>query len=602
MLNIQSIREINPKILILGNYPVIQSILDYDYLSGKKEPSIIAIITSGKNYQKYFFGTQQILIPTFRDINKLPPSLCQQINLSLNVLSNRRVLNSTQEILQKLPNLIGSVIFAENLPEKHSINLYHLAQKSHTWILGPSSIGLLVPKKLKLGVIGGIEARQFLQSNLLTNGDTAVLSASGGMTGELMSILAKSTRGLSFALSFGGDRFPILTPKEAFLAAQADPQTKSIIYYGELGGYDEYEIIELLKTKQLTKEVICYIGGAIAALFPQSPQFGHAKAMAKNDQETAQAKQAALKAAGAKVGETFSEFVELINSNKHEKIKADINSNIQTMIDQITQRKEPLITTSISADVGGQPTLLGEPLLDFARHNSFPSIVGSLFLGKKLISKDTENFIDIVLKLAVDHGPYVSGAINTIITARAGRDLVSSLAAGLLTIGPRFGGATNEAADHWLTGVTQNIQPAAFVEQLAKQGRRISGIGHKKYRIDQPDPRVKLLMDHTKDLTDKRFTNYALEIEKLTTAKKGNLILNVDGTIACVMLDILSEKEKLTDEKLGQLVSAEFFNAIFVLSRSVGFIAHFLDQKRLDEGLFRMPEDLVSNIKSSTED
>ena len=39
--------------------------------------------------------------------------------------------------------------------------------------------------------------------------------------------------------------------------------------------------------------------------------------------------------------------------------------------------------------------------------------------------------------------PAVSGAHNTIVAARAGKDLVSSLASGLLTIGPRFGGMLN---------------------------------------------------------------------------------------------------------------------------------------------------------------
>jgi len=40
----------------------------------------------------------------------------------------------------------------------------------------------------------------------------------------------------------------------------------------------------------------------------------------------------------------------------------------------------------------------------------------------------------------------VSGAHNSIVASRAGKDLVSSLCSGLLTIGDRFGGAINDAA------------------------------------------------------------------------------------------------------------------------------------------------------------
>ena len=46
-------------------------------------------------------------------------------------------------------------------------------------------------------------------------------------------------------------------------------------------------------------------------------------------------------------------------------------------------------------------------------------------------------------------------------------------------------------------------------------------------------------------------------------------------------------------EKLQELLDIEFFNALFVIPRSVGFISHFMEQKRNDEGLFRLPEELL---------
>jgi ATP-citrate lyase alpha-subunit len=46
--------------------------------------------------------------------------------------------------------------------------------------------------------------------------------------------------------------------------------------------------------------------------------------------------------------------------------------------------------------------------------------------------------------------------------------------------------------------------------------------------------------------------------------------------------------------QLEELVHVEFFNALFVLSRSVGFVAHYLDQKRNDEGLLRLGENDVA--------
>ncbi len=43
-------------------------------------------------------------------------------------------------------------------------------------------------------------------------------------------------------------------------------------------------------------------------------------------------------------------------------------------------------------------------------------------------------FLEMCLMVTADHGPAVSGAHNTIVTARAGKDLVSSVTSGLLTI------------------------------------------------------------------------------------------------------------------------------------------------------------------------
>lgn len=591
MLDINQLRNIRDfTTLFLGSYPsIIQSVLDFDYLSGKKNPSIVGIVATGRRSERYFWGKEEILVPVFQSLEMIPSGVKASVNAVFNNASGRRVLSTTFKALDLLPALKLGVIFAEETPEKHAIELYHKAKQQKVMLIGPASVGVLIPQKIKLGAIGGVDFRQMIASSVLTPGNVAVFSSSGGMTNELINIVTSSGHRLSFAMSFGGDRFPLTTPLDALVAAEQDKQTNAIVYFGELGGYDEYEIAKAIEAKKVTKKVICYIAGSVSDMFETPPQFGHAKAMAGRMGESAKEKREALRKAGALVPDSFTEFVEAIRS-LHNKSHSDSN---YVMIGKVMEeRKKALIATTVSSDKDGKVTVLGEELLSFAKSNSFAKIVGSLFLGKKIKSRDTETFIDFVLRLLVDHGPYVSGAVNTIITARAGRDLVSSLATGLLTVGPRFGGAINEAAGNWLKGVSLDSDPATFVEQFASSKKLIAGIGHKKYRVDFPDPRVKELLRYA---PGKRvYTKFALEVEKVTVGKKGNLILNVDGAIAAILLDLLTEKEGYTPEDLQKLVETEFFNALFVLSRSVGFIAHFLDQKRLDEGLFRLPEDDVA--------
>ena len=65
----------------------------------------------------------------------------------------------------------------------------------------------------------------------------------------------------------------------------------------------------------------------------------------------------------------------------------------------------------------------------------------------------------------------VHSAMNTIVATRAGKDLISSLASGLLTIGSRFGGALDEAASMFSNARDTGLTPREFVDQCRKQNK-----------------------------------------------------------------------------------------------------------------------------------
>ncbi|KAI8014138.1 ATP-citrate synthase beta chain protein 1 [Camellia lanceoleosa] len=81
----------------------------------------------------------------------------------------------------------------------------------------------------------------------------------------------------------------------------------------------------------------------------------------------------------------------------------------------------------------------------------------SLLWFKRSLPRYCTRFIEICVMLCADHGHCVSGAHNTIVTARAGKDLVSSLVSGLLTIGPRFGGAIDDAAARYFKDAYEKV-------------------------------------------------------------------------------------------------------------------------------------------------
>lgn len=584
MRNLADIRENPGTILVLGNYkPGIQTTLDFDYLSGKDKPSIVGIVTASSRFQKYFWGKREVLIPCYPTLAAARQTL-GTVDWMFNVNSGRRALASTIDFFENFPDAYGGHIFAEDVPEIHALELYGRFQKSKKTLVGTAGVGLLVPGSLKLGVVGGVDWRQLEHNHLMQPGSVAVLSASGGMINELITMVSQSSHTLSFALCFGGDRFPLTTPREAFLAAEADPATKTIIYYGELGGQDEYELAELIKSGEVTKPVLAYIAGVIGENFSAPIQFGHAKALANNKSETASAKRDALREAGVSVASSMSDLRDQIKN-----IETITESEV-TMQD-LSGRQSTLFTSTISAETSDGYEFIGSSLQSWAQEGDIALQITTALLGRRPVSAITTEFLRDVFLLSVDHGPQVSGALNTIVTARAGKGLVDSLAAGLMTVGPRFGGAVSGAADEWFNGVNEHRDPAKHIEEYAKAKKYIPGIGHKKYRLDLPDPRVAVLARYADQLAAHPHYDYARAIEAITTSKKGTLILNVDGTIAALMLDILESQEGFTKDELRLLINADFFNALFVIPRVIGFTAHYLDQKRLDEGLFRLPDD-----------
>jgi len=197
-----------------------------------------------------------------------------------------------------------------------------------------------------------------------------------------------------------------------------------------------------------------------------------------------------------------------------------------------------------------------------------------------------EKFIELILKLVADHGPAVSTAHNAIVASRAGKDVMSSLASGMLTIGPRHGGAIDGAARWLLDGISREISARQVVDEHKAHKKYIMGIGHRIKSAQKPDLRVTALKKFAKKLELTKHLDFALAVEKETLRKKNNLILNVDGAVGAIFLDVL-ENSGFTPAEIKEEINAGAANSLFVLGRSIGMIGHILDQKRLREPMYR---------------
>ncbi|KAK3591986.1 hypothetical protein CHS0354_031493 [Potamilus streckersoni] len=609
----QTLFTASTKCIIWGmQQRAVQGMLDFDYVCSRKEPSVEAMVYpfTGDHKQKFYWGHKEILIPVYKnmaDAMKKHPSADVMISFA----SLRSAYDSTVETMN-YPQIRTIAIIAEGIPENLTRQLIKMADEKGVHIIGPATVGGVKPGCLKIGNTGGM-LDNILSSKLYRPGSVAYVSRSGGMSNELNNIIALNTNGVYEGIAIGGDRYPGTTFMDHLIRYQNEPDVKMLVLLGEVGGVEEYRITQAIKDGRITKPLVAWCIGTCAKMFTSEVQFGHAGSCANAEAETAEVKNKALHEAGAHVPKSFDELGTLIKEvydnlvadgiivPKPEQAPPTVPMDFSWARELGLIRKPASFMTSICDERGQELLYAGIPITEIFKEDMGIGGVLSLLWFQRRLPKYATKFIEMCLMVTADHGPAVSGAHNTIVCARAGKDLVSCLASGLLTIGERFGGALDAAAKQFSDAVDSGLIPMEFVNKMRKEGKLIMGIGHRVKSINNPDMRVVILKEYAKkNFPATPLLNYAIEVEKITTSKKPNLILNVDGFIGVAFVDLLRECGCFTREEAQEYIDIGALNGLFVLGRSMGFIGHFLDQKRLKQGLYRHPWDDISYIMPET--
>jgi len=575
----------------------VQNMLDFDYICGRESPSVKCLVYpfNGNHYQKFYWNTKEILIPcltSLKDAIEKYPKVSCVINFS----SFRSVFDTSMEILQFSNQIKILAVIAEGVPERLTRLLIQQTDLKGVTFIGPATVGGIKPGCFRIGNAGGM-LDNIISSKLYRPGSVAYVSKSGGLSNELNNLIAQNTDGVYEGLAIGGDRNPGSSFIPHLLRFQQDPNVKMIVMIGEVGGTEELLVCDLLKSGKITKPLISWCIGTVADVFTYDIQFGHAGACANGDMETASYKNKALKEAKAIVPDSFEGlgfelnklYAELVEDGQiplwEEEPPRSIPIDYKWASKLGLIRKPTNFISTISDERGEELTYAGVKISEIVSNPSFGGLGGTIGLlwFKKQLPIYFSKFIELVLCLTADHGPSVAGAHVAITTARAGRDLVSCLAGGLLTIGSRFGGALDESGRQFFDAFyVKKFEPEEFLQEMQKKKTLISGIGHKIKTLENPDSRVveikKFIYNHiTTQHPNIKFPllDYALKVEALTTKKKSNLILNVDGIVACVMVDLWMAHPNLWKrDEVEELLQMGVLNAFFILGRSIGLIGH----------------------------
>ena len=600
----------NTQAIVFGlQQRAIQRMLDFDYACEREMPSIAAIVnpTGDDGYHKCFYGSEEIILPIYTTIQKATKKH-PKADVMINFASYRSAYPRTKEALE-IDTIHTIAIIAEGIPERYTKELAAIAKDKGKWIIGPATVGAIKGGAFKIGNTGGM-IDNIIASRLHRPGSVAFVSKSGGLLNELNNIISRNSDGVYEGIAIGGDLYPGSTFKDHIMRYEKDPDAAMIVLLGEVGGTDEYDVANSLKKGEITKPLVAWCIGTCSKMFSAGVQFGHAGAKARKDIEMADIKNKALKEAGAIVPNTFDDLGEKIKQTfdklvKEEKIKPKpdreprkIPMDLNEAIAAEKVRVPTNFISTITDERGDQPLYASVPLTEVVEKGyGIGGVIGLLWFKKEL-PKWGRGFIELTLQIIADHGPAVSGAHNAIVAARAGKDLISSLVSGLLTIGPRFGGAIDGAAYWFKKFHDEEKKPDEMVNEMKAMDILIPGIGHRVKSVINPDKRVEILKKYARENFPKiDYLNYALEVEKITTTKRDNLILNVDGCIGILFLDLLNSLG-FSKQEISDIIETGALNGLFVLGRSIGFMGHILDQKRLKTNLYRHPWSDILYISS----
>ena len=206
-------------------------------------------------------------------------------------------------------------------------------------------------------------------------------------------------------------------------------------------------------------------------------------------------------------------------------------------------------------------------------HKADTNVLSDKYLvASSLLPNDASNemleALDDMLILYAEHG-FNASTFATRVTASTRADLTGAIVSGIATLKGELHGGANERAVELINSFNTVDDAEKGIYELLKEKKKIMGFGHGVYKVQ--DPRSPVVKNWVEKLVDNDFSKNRFEIAKKIDQimdEEKNLFPNVDFYGGLLLAELGFE--------------VDLFTPIFVAGRSVGWAAHYFEQREQD--------------------
>lgn len=184
---------------------------------------------------------------------------------------------------------------AERVPIYDIMEMVAYARQHGARLLGPGSIGIISPGIAAAGWLGG---NPEFARKVFIPGPVGVMSRSGGQSATVPWALNRAGLGMTTVVHVGTEPVTGTSFAEILPLFEADPDTKAVAVFGEIGGPHEEEAAQCVRSGNFTKPLVIFVAGAWA---PEGMRFSHASSIIERGKGSAKSKVQSLKDAGVHV-------------------------------------------------------------------------------------------------------------------------------------------------------------------------------------------------------------------------------------------------------------------------------------------------------------